>query len=337
MAAMTSATVDRLLAVLVAGLVATGLFSLWQGSPDAAWIFLVHAWLAGLLVLVVALKLRSSVPRAIRARRWGALALSAVLTFGVVAALVAGYLWAIGGEVVWVDVGGLIRWSVLTIHAWIGLVVLPVVVLHLLPRRWRLLRPGRGVLQRTGARAISRRSFVLGTTLGLGGAALGTAALVADRLGGASRRFTGSRFLAPGELPPPTTFLGEGTPSIDVAAWRLSIGSTSFSLDDLRGMGEETLTATLDCTSGWAFEGTWRGVRLGSVLRAAGVDGARVEVRSVTGWSTSLPITAARACLLAWTLEDREIGPEHGAPLRLVAPDHRGVDWVKWISSIRVG
>ena len=86
--AMSSASVDRLLALLIAGLVATGLVSLWQGAPAGGWVFLGHAWLAGMLALAVAVKLRASVPRAIRARRWGALALSAALTFGVVAALV---------------------------------------------------------------------------------------------------------------------------------------------------------------------------------------------------------------------------------------------------------
>ena len=332
---MSSASVDRLLALLIAGLVATGLVSLWQGAPAGGWVFLGHAWLAGMLALAVAVKLRASVPRAIRARRWGALALSTALTLGVVAALVGGYLWAITGRVVWVDVAGLIRWSVLTIHAWIGLVVLPVVVLHLLPRRWRLLRPGRGVAARVGSRLLTRRSFLASAAVGVGGAALGSVALVAERLGGGSRRFTGSRFLPPGELPPATTFLGEGTPSIDVAAWRLSVGATSFSLGELRALGERELTATLDCTSGWAFEGTWQGVALGSVLDAAGVDGDRVEVRSVTGWSTSLPLAEARSCLLAWSLEGQPIPAANGAPLRLVAPDHRGVEWVKWISSIR--
>ena len=333
---MSSATVDRLLALLIAGLVATGLVSLWQGSPGGAWVFVLHAWLAGLLAIAVVLKLRASVPRAIRARRWGALALAAVLTLGVVAALVGGYLWAVDGRVVWVDVAGLIRWSVLTIHAWIGLVVLPVVLLHLLPRRWRLLRPGPNALPRSASRMLSRRSFAVGVALGVGGAALGSAALVADRFGGGARRFTGSRFLAPGELPPATTFLGEPTPSVDLDAWRLSVGSTSFSLADLHAMSEQELTATLDCTSGWAFEGTWQGVRLGAVLEAVGAAGDRVEVRSVTGWSTSLPLAEARACLLAWSLEGQPIPVDNGAPLRLVAPDHRGVEWVKWISSIRV-
>ena len=105
---------------------------------------------------------------------------------------------------------------------------------------------------------------------------------------------------------------------------------------DIRKRPQPELTATLDCTSGWAFEGTWRGARLGAVLDAAGSVGDRVEVRSVTGWSTSLPLAEARACLLAWSLEGQPIPVDNGAPLRLVAPDHRGVEWVKWISSIRV-
>ena len=339
---MTSASVDRLLAILVVGLSATGIGSLWLGAASGTWVFIVHAWLAGVLVTATFLKLRASVPRAIRARRWAPLALSLALTFLVVGALAAGYLWAASGTVIWVDVAGLIRWSVLTIHAWLGLAVLPIVVLHLVPRRWRLLRPGSKAAATAATRMLSRRALVTGTALGAISIGLSVGAASIERVVGESRRFTGSRLLPPGGLPPSTTFLGEATPAIDLDAWRLEASApdgqrAAFTLDDLRAIGADEVTATLDCTSGWALTTTWQGVRLGSVLDAAGGAGSarHVEIRSITGWSATLPMAEARACLLAWSVSGQPLPLANGAPLRLVAPDHRGLEWVKWVASIR--
>ena len=74
------------------------------------------------------------------------------------------------------------------------------------------------------------------------------------------------------------------------------------------------------------------------MLDAAGVSpvARRVEVRSVTGWGTSLDAADARRCLLAWSVAGQPLPAGNGAPLRLVAPDHRGLDWVKWVEAIRV-
>ena len=72
---MRQVTLDRLLAVLVVGIAATGLLSLRAGSASTAWIFTAHALLAGVLVAATALKLRRSVPRAVNAGRWRRLVL----------------------------------------------------------------------------------------------------------------------------------------------------------------------------------------------------------------------------------------------------------------------
>ncbi|MDQ3881428.1 MAG: hypothetical protein M3295_10205, partial [Chloroflexota bacterium] len=77
---MSNATLDRLLALLVAALVAGGLISLRAGVPPTAPLFAAHGLLAGALLAAVALKLARSVPRAIRGRRWSRLALASVLT-----------------------------------------------------------------------------------------------------------------------------------------------------------------------------------------------------------------------------------------------------------------
>jgi len=337
------ASLDRILAVLVVALAATGLASLWAGRTSDAWLFATHGVLAGMLAAAVALKVRRSVPRAVRARRSRRLALGLVLTVAASGALAAGYLWVAAGTVAWVDIPSLGRWTVLTIHAWVGLALLPLIVLHLVPTRWRLLRPrtaGRG-----GPLVSRRQALGAGLLASIGGLIWAGGGLLGRTRAGATR-FTGSRWLAPGSLPIPTTFLGEPVPSVQPARWRLTIERgdavlAAFDLARLRGLAGDERTAVLDCTSGWAVECRWGGVSLERVLEAAGLPGigddTRVEVRSVTGWSTSLSAHDARRALLAWEVEGRPLPVANGAPLRLVAPDRRGLEWVKWVDRIRLG
>ena len=133
---MSAAALDRLLAILVAALLVTGLLSLRAGSPPTAPLFVLHGALAGSLLAAVVLKLRRSVPRAAAARRWGALALAMALALFTIAALVGGFAWVISGRIL--SVG---PWTVMTLHAWAALCLVPILVAHLLPRRWRVLRP----------------------------------------------------------------------------------------------------------------------------------------------------------------------------------------------------
>ena len=334
---MTNATLDRLLAVLVVAMAATGLASLRSGSPAGAWLFTVHGVVGGCLMAAVALKLARSVPAAVRRGSAVRLAVGLALAAVTLAALIGGIAWVAGGRLL--SVGS---WTVLTLHAWAGLVLLPIVVLHLLPRRWRLLRP-RPRLPLTAGRRLSRRSLLAGGALLGMGAAIAFASDWLDRLAGGRRRFTGSRELAAGGIPPTTTFFGEPTPGVDAASWRLTVSGrvarpASWSLDDLTRLRATDLTAILDCTSGWYIETGWRGVSLEAILSAAGALPAarRVVVRSVTGWSADLPIDEARGCLLATGVAGGPLPAGNGAPLRLVAPDRRGLDWVKWVDRIEV-
>src|SRR5688572_3647780 len=191
---MSHATLDRVLAVLVVAMAATGLLSLRAGAADTAWVFTVHAVLAGSLLAATILKLRRSVPRAARAGRSRRLALGLLVSLLVVAALTGGFLWVASGELL--SIG---TWTVLTLHAWVGLLVVPLVVVHLLPRRWRVLRPP----PRNG---VSRRTVLAAAGLGLVGIGAFGLTSIADQLRGGVRRFTGSRWLPTGGIPPVTTF-----------------------------------------------------------------------------------------------------------------------------------
>jgi hypothetical protein len=329
---VTSAALDRLLALLLAAQLVTGLVSLRAGTPDTAPLFWLHGLLGGALLVASVEKLRRTLGPAVRRRRWGRIALGTLLTILVAAALVGGFAWVASGRIL--SIG---PWTILTLHVWAALAVVPVVLLHLVPRRWRLLRvPARGP-------RISRRSFLGLAAVGALGAVAWGAANALDRLQGGVRRFTGSRWLPDGGVPPVTTFYGEGTPAIDEAAWRLHVtGSvrTALSLDRaaLRALGETERDEVLDCTSGWAMRTTWRGTPLRAVLDAAGAEAAspRVAVTSATGWMVRLAPDEIDGALLATHVAGRPLPAGNGWPLRLVAPRRRGLDWIKWVERIDV-
>jgi DMSO/TMAO reductase YedYZ molybdopterin-dependent catalytic subunit len=128
---------------------------------------------------------------------------------------------------------------------------------------------------------------------------------------------------------------------IDVDTWRLRIDglvSSNFEVEYDEVAIDDDLRALLDCTSGWYTTQDWRGVRLGALLDRTDVDPAArwVTVHSVTGYRWSFPLEEARGFLLATHVGGDRLTHGHGFPLRLVAPDRRGFQWVKWVTRIEV-
>ena len=332
---MSEAAIDRLLALLVGLILLTGVLTWRAGSPDTYWLYAVHGVLSGVLLAATAVKLRRSLPRAWRARRWRELAIAVPLAMGTLGALLIGFAWVAGGR--YVEIG---PWTVLGWHGVLGWALLALVVVHLaLRRRWRVLNPRKLAV----GPSLSRRSFVAGGVLGVAGLAVWGVAGLLDVLSAQPRRFTGSRWLPDGGIPPPTTFLVDGIPQIDPQLWRLRVDGNvdrplELSLEDLRALGLTDQEAVLDCTGGWAMRTTWSGVAMATVLDAAGAGSSAtfVDVRSVTGWIARLGIAEARGTLLATGVAGIELPIANGAPCRLVVPNRRGLDWVKWVDQIFV-
>ncbi len=331
---MSNAALDRWLAILIAALLATG-FATWRaGSSDTAWVYVLHGILAGGLLAASALKVKRSLPRVTRGRRWGRLLVALPLIGLCFLSLGAGFVWVAGGRLI--DLG---PWTLLGWHGILALALLPLLVVHLAPRRWRVLK----VAGTRSGRPISRRALLGTGGLAVAGLAVWGVAGVADLVGRQPRRFTGSRWLPAGGVPIPTTFFGEGTPTIDPASWRLLVKGAverelDLSLDELGALGGTELTAVLDCTGGWAMESTWSGVPMSALLEAAGVkEGAqRVDVRSVTGWAAGLSMEEASGTFLATGVSGMELPAGNGAPCRLVVPQRRGLDWVKWVTEVSI-
>ncbi len=168
------------------------------------------------------------------------------------------------------------------------------------------------------------------------------------------------------------------TPRIDADTWRLlltgaglSRGPVELSLRRLRRLPAETVTAAVECAGngrsffttqqGQTVSGTawrlgaigvarWRGVRLSTVLRYAGLTRHAVDVlpsglddNFVTGGVDLGPVRrplpvrkALHDVLLAYEMNGEPLPPDHGHPVRLIVPGWIGISSIKWLGTIEV-
>jgi DMSO/TMAO reductase YedYZ molybdopterin-dependent catalytic subunit len=158
-------------------------------------------------------------------------------------------------------------------------------------------------------------------------------------------------------------------PAVDADAWTLSVGGAvrrplTLSLADLQRRPARTLRITFECAGDgrallqprpisqpWLYGavGTaeWTGAPLRAVLEEAGLADDAVEVlltghdRGVEGgaeqdYQRALPRADAFGddTLLAWAMNGGPLPPQHGAPVRLVAPGWYGMTNVKWLRAV---
>lgn len=329
---MSPRLTDWSIALATAIAFTTGIISLVSGHLGDWFIFTLHGMVGFWLLLLLWGKLRRVWPRLIHPRRWDRRTIYGLLVLLIVAlALVSGILWVGGGEL---DVAG---FNLLNWHITLGFVLTAAIVIHMFARAKRLRK--RDI---TGRRQILRFSALL-----IGSVALWPIQQFAGRtlnLPGARERFTGSREMGSyaGNVFPTSSWVADQPRPLDTQLWRLSLGGAvtnprDFSYDELASAGDE-LEATLDCTGGFFSTQRWRGIRIGHLLDdvTPHADAKYVSFVSVTSYRWSLPLEEARAALLATHIEDEPLSYEHGYPLRLVAPGHRGFEWVKWITHVEV-
>jgi len=329
---MSPRLTDWSLALAIGIAFASGILSLISGRPEGWLIFALHG-MAGLwLLLLLWGKLQRVLPRLFHPNHWDRATIAgAGAALVVTLAAGSGVLWVFGGDL-YVAGFNLMNWHIL-----LGLILTLLVSLHMVirakPLRQRDTRGRRQVL-RFGA-------------LALGGVALWPIQQALGQklqLPGARRRFTGSREVGSyaGNAFPATSWLADRPRPIDSASWRLEISggvarSLSLRSTDLLASHDE-IDATLDCTGGFCSTQRWRGALVGDLLDRAGVvpEARWVSFVSVTGYRWSLPLSEARAALLASQVGGELLSHDHGAPVRLVAPGRRGFEWVKWVARIEV-
>ena len=310
----------------------TGVISLITGHPQEWLIFVLHAIGGFWLLLLMWGKVRRVWPRFVHFRRWDRRTIFGLLAlFLVTMALGSGIWWVTGGDV---SVAG---FNLLNWHILLGFVVTAAIVFHMLVRAKRLRKRD----------IVGRRRIIQFSALLIGGVALWPGEQFTQRilnLPGAKQRFTGSREVGSysGNAFPTSSWVADHPRPIDVQTWRLTLGGAvttprEFSYHELVSWTDE-LEATLDCTGGFYSIQRWRGIRVGRLLDHVVLDrDARyVSFVSVTSYRWSLPLEEARNALLATYSGEESLSHEHGFPLRLVAPDRRGFEWVKWITRVEV-
>ena len=323
---------NTILLVLVAVLLATGVGGLLSGS-DRAWPLLwLHSISSYGVLAVLGWKLAIIVGSFRRRSRLTATRLMfVVLAVLLLATLGTGYWWTTAGA----TYGG--GRSLLTWHGFLAVAVGALFVWHTLARRWVLRVPS----SRDRRTALH---LALVTTAGLLAERVLEPAKVVLALPGARRRFTGS--YETGSFAgtfPPTIWLFDDPQPVDMAQWTLQIGGLieqpiTLTYEQITQLAAQPLTALIDCTGGWYSTQEWQGVPLAYVLDLAGVNSSvhSVVVRSVTGYERTFDLPTARTFLLATHVAGQPLDHGHGAPLRLVAPGHRGFEWIKWVAAIEV-
>ncbi len=248
----------------------TGVLAYGVGVPGPArWVVAVHGAAGlGLLLLV---PWKSVVVRRARRRPPPRRAPAAAVALGgsVVLAVATGVLHAVGAGGPWPALGG---FGALTLHVAAAVIAVPLLLVHAWGRR-----------QRPHSTDLTRRSLLRTAALGLGAAALWSAAEGTLRLTGAPggrRRATGSHELGSGDpaAMPVTQWFTDTLPETTPDAMEVVVGGRRrIPVSDLdRG---DRMRAVLDCTGGWFAEQDWSGTRLDHLLAEVADDGTAGE-----GW-----------------------------------------------------
>jgi hypothetical protein len=306
----------------------TGVSSLLVGTPSGAWVFVLHG--VGALTLVVLLFFKFRRVRHRVTGRWNVtIALSVLLGIVTLGALTTGVAWVLGMH------PDLWRWTLLSLHIGLGLLVVPLVLLHL-RQRFRLPSTNDWEGRRTTLQYAGLVAF--------GALAWRTNELLIASLDtpGENHRFTGSKpEPGTGNRFPATSWMLDDPDLIDAHSWKLHVTGLvdeplSLAYDDFSTMSEKR--AVLDCTSGWYTERDWQGVPVSAILETTGTrDDARwIVFHSVTGYRFGFPLAEADDLLLATHVDGEQLSHGHGFPLRVVAPGRRGFQWVKWVTAIEV-
>jgi hypothetical protein len=321
-----------LLLILIAVQFVSGYLGFVNGRSENRWLLWIHG--IGAYAITWILLWKSGIVLQVYQRGTGLnrrRLLFAVMLVLLLATLIFGLLWTFNGPQY------LMGFSLVTLHIFLAVPLLLLMAWHAWHLRWIFRAP----------QAVGRRAFLRGLGAGLVGLGLwrlGDRLKVWQSLPGAGRRFTGSyetgsftgRF-------PSVSWIADRPPPIDPATWKLTISGAverplTLTYAELLEMVGSELTAVLDCTGGWYSEQVWAGVEVGRLLELAKptAEALSVTFEAISGYKRRFTLRESRGYLLATHVAGEALPHGHGFPARLVAPDQRGVNWVKWITHIRV-
>lgn len=310
----------------------SGYFGFTAGRPPERWLLWLHGVGAYAIVLLLFWKGAIILDVFGRGRRWTSRRIAfLVMLVLLLIVLLSGLWWTFYGPQY------LLGFSLVSLHIYLAVALLALVLWHVIAYRWILKRP----------QARDRRAFLSASFLGAAGLAAWALTGQAKRwlaLPGARRRFTGSYERASFSPNFPTvSWINDRPAPIAPEAWRLTVGGAvrrPLTLDygQLLALADREQQAILDCTGGWYSEQEWRGLPVSALLALAQPtpESRSLTLRSVTGYRRRFALARGDELLLATHVAGQALSHGHGFPLRLVVPGERGVHWVKWLTHIEL-
>ena len=143
----------------------------------------------------------------------------------------------------------------------------------------------------------------------------------------------------------PSYYVSDGAPMLmDPSQWRLEVGGLvrrpgTFTIEQLQALPRLSYTVKHHCVEGWTAIASWSGARFAALAeRVEPLPAARyVNFRSFdSGYSNGWDLASAMhpQTILAYAHNDRPLGADHGAPLRLYAPTKLGYKLTKYLLAI---
>lgn len=139
--------------------------------------------------------------------------------------------------------------------------------------------------------------------------------------------------------------MGETDRAVDLATWRLEISGlvrrpARFTYAELTALPTIEREVLLICPGVFANHGRWTGFSIAALLRQADIDPTATRVAiTATGGKTSrfaLADVLADKVFFATHVNGTTLPRKHGFPLRVVAEDHYGEEWVKYVGKLTV-
>ena len=150
------------------------------------------------------------------------------------------------------------------------------------------------------------------------------------------------------DLTPVETFeiMGLSDHEVDLNRWRLEIGGLverplKFSYAQITEMPSVKKDVLLICPGFFAYHARWKGVSVAKLLDMAGVnpDATHVSFSGPKGdyeKTERFPIAGILSgkVFLAYAVNGSALPKKHGFPLRVVAQDYYGGEWVKYVYKV---
>ncbi len=137
--------------------------------------------------------------------------------------------------------------------------------------------------------------------------------------------------------------MGPTTEVLNRDTWRLEVSGqvkrplslTYAQLTSLPSIEREVL---LICPGFFANYGRWKGISIKGLLQQADFDrtAAQVLIEAKGGKTARYPLAdiLSDKVFLAYQVNGKELPRKHGFPLRVVAEDYYGSDWVKYVEKV---